>query len=81
MNMSVVVTLSPESVAAIVAQLRAGTIPGVSVSELLTCEQFAEHAGRSVKWVRARCRTRRIKTVAGRAPYRIPADELRRVLS
>lgn len=65
----------------VVAKLRAEQTESAVVPELLTCEQFGKRIGRSTEWVQDRCRIRRIKTVAGRRPYRIPASELARMLA
>ena len=82
-----ITTLSDSDVervaACVVARLRAENLAAATVDELLTCEEFAARLGgkRGVEWVQDRCRTRKIKTVAGRRPYLIPASELRRVLA
>ncbi len=60
----------------VAAKLRTGLI----VPQTLSCDEFAEYVGRGAKWVRRQIRARRIKTVAGRRPYRIPASELQRVM-
>lgn len=65
----------------VVATLEAKRLTAVVEEETMSCEELAAALGRKVRWVQDRCRIRKIKTVAGRRPYRIPRSEKARLLS